>query len=203
MRYILSLCSVLFFAGGCATITTGTTQAITVETAPPGATCNLTRDGETIAVVNPTPGSATIGKDKDDIDISCEKEGFLPTSQSLSSTFHGATLGNILLGGIVGVFIDAGSGAMNKYPTSLMVTLVPESFASTEERDRYFDGLVTGVNTRFEELAKDKKVACDLDSCTTKMKKLDAERETQLSRIEEMRGHAVVVAGECGSDTTC
>ncbi|HEY7841761.1 MAG TPA: hypothetical protein VIC61_09350 [Gammaproteobacteria bacterium] len=203
MRHIISLCAFLLSIGGCATVTTGTTQAITVETTPPGATCKLMREGQLIAAVNPTPGSATIGKDKDEIEINCEKDGFLPTSQSLTSTFQGATLGNILLGGIIGVFIDAGSGAANKYPTSLMITLVPESFASMDERDRYFDDLVTGLNTRFEEMAKDKKVACDLDSCKSKKKKLDSEREVQVSRIEAMRSAAVVAAGECDSSATC
>ena len=36
------------------------------------------------------------------------------------------TFGNILFGGIIGVAVDASSGAMNEYPSSVTVRLIPE-----------------------------------------------------------------------------
>ena len=44
-------------ASGCATLTKGTSQTVTVNTDPTGATCTLTRDAKPLAVINPTPGS--------------------------------------------------------------------------------------------------------------------------------------------------
>lgn len=41
---------------GCATITKGSQQTVTISTDPTGAACNMTRDGKPLAVVNPTPG---------------------------------------------------------------------------------------------------------------------------------------------------
>src|SRR3546814_11462905 len=49
------------------------------------------------------------------------------------------TFGNILFGGIIGVAVDASSGAMNQYPSSVTIALVPESFTSTTARDVFFD----------------------------------------------------------------
>src|SRR3546814_11002644 len=48
------------------------------------------------------------------------------------------TFGNILFGGIIGVAVDASSGAMNQYPSSVTIALVPESFTSTTARDVFF-----------------------------------------------------------------
>ncbi len=50
---------------GCATLTKGSDQTITVTTDPSGATCTISREGKTVAVVNPTPGGeAAAGKSR-------------------------------------------------------------------------------------------------------------------------------------------
>ena len=183
---MLSAC----LATGCATVTTGTSQTITVETEPPGASCKMTRDNETIGAVNPTPGSVTIGKDKDDIEISCELSGYHTTTKSLDSSFQGMTLGNVILGGIIGIAIDAGSGAMNEYPSSISLRLMPESFPSAEERDRYFDGLVQEVNESTEKIAKEGKYNCDNKVCKGRLEKLHTQRDGELADIETARSEA-------------
>ena len=45
---------------GCASIISGTSQEIKVVTNPPGANCELIREGAVIAHVDQTPGGATI-----------------------------------------------------------------------------------------------------------------------------------------------
>src|SRR3546814_10177833 len=86
----------------------------------------------TLAVVNPTPGTVQIEKSKDTITVRCKKEGFFETAETLDSEVQGMTFGNILFGGIIGVAVDASSGAMNQYPSSVTIALVPESFRSEE-----------------------------------------------------------------------
>src|SRR3546814_7416283 len=93
----------------------------------------------TLAVVNPTPGTVQIEKSKDTITVRCKKEGFFETAETLDSEVQGMTFGNILFGGIIGVAVDASSGAMNQYPSSVTIALVPESFTSTTARDVFFD----------------------------------------------------------------
>ena len=89
----------LLLTSACATITTGTTQSMTVTSEPSGAICRLEREGVTVGVVNPTPGSVTISRSSRDLAVRCEKQGFEPGMRSISASFQAATLGNILLGG--------------------------------------------------------------------------------------------------------
>lgn len=82
--------------------------------------------------------------------MSCTKEGHLGATEVISSSFGGTTLGNILLGGVVGAVIDASSGANNKYPDTVSLALPPETFDSAEERDTYFDVLRDDADWRGE-----------------------------------------------------
>ena len=108
---------------GCATITTGTTQSILVDTNPPGAICRFNRDKIDVAVVNPTPGMLNIDKSVHPMSVYCTKEGYYPTTGVLNSNYQPITLGNALVGGIVGIVIDAASGAQNIYDASIQIKL--------------------------------------------------------------------------------
>ncbi len=111
--------------GGCSSIIEGTSQQLVVNTNPPGADCTLLRQDVAIARINPTPGAANIEKTKNDITVSCEKEGFEKATYLNHSGVAGATLGNIILGGGIGWAVDSASGADNKYDSPVNVTLVP------------------------------------------------------------------------------
>lgn len=175
---------------GCATITTGTDQTVTVETDPPGAVCTLQRDGVTIGAVNPTPGSVEIDKDKDEVNITCERAEYLTTTEVMDSNFHGATLGNLILGGVVGVVIDAGSGAMNEYPTAVKIRMQPAVFNSLRERDMYFDSIVQEIRTRSETLASSREYNCTTTPCKRNMEKLNEKTEAELAEVEANRATA-------------
>jgi hypothetical protein len=115
--------------GACSSIIEGTNQEITVNTNPPGADCNLMRQGTSIARVNPTPAAATIQKTKYDITIVCDKDGYQEATYLNHSGAAGATFGNIILGGGIGWAIDSASGADNKYDSPVNITLVPKAAA--------------------------------------------------------------------------
>lgn len=192
----LLLLSYILLSTGCATITKGSSQSITVNSNPQGALCELTREGVNIGFVNPTPGSVTIEKDAAGIQIKCKLDGYLTTMDTLQSSVEGMTFGNILLGGIIGVAIDAGSGAMNEYPTSFNVTFIPASFDTAEERDSYFDTLKAEITAKSEELATSKQYSCSTSSCKKKLKKLNAERDLQLAELDKKKLSATVKASE-------
>ncbi|MEL6373711.1 MAG: hypothetical protein AAFR04_07060 [Pseudomonadota bacterium] len=109
--------------GGCATIVEGTSQKLTVNTAPQGANCVLNRNGERIGAVASTPGTVDISNSRHDILISCDRAGYSRTQATLNSRFQAMTLGNLLVGGVVGVVVDAGSGAMNKYDKAITIPM--------------------------------------------------------------------------------
>ena len=119
----LSALSLLLVSTACASITTGTTQAVSVQTEPPGATCVVSRNGETLGIVNPTPGSLTVSKSSQAMMVRCERPGSQVAITTVPSSLQAMTAGNILFGGIIGLGIDAASGAMNQYPPNITLAL--------------------------------------------------------------------------------
>jgi hypothetical protein len=110
---------------GCASITQGTTQSIAISTPPiTGAQCTLSSSQGNWVVM--TPGIATVQKSKDDIQARCTKEGYQDAATIIPSNFEGWTVGNILFGGIIGLGVDAATGAINEYPNSFQIPMVPE-----------------------------------------------------------------------------
>jgi hypothetical protein len=110
---------------GCASIITGTSQQISVATTPTGAKCVVSRQGQSIAVVQPTPGVATVQKDKHDILITCDKDGYQTANEYVHSGVEAGTFGNIILGGVIGWGVDSATGADNKYTETVMVSMMP------------------------------------------------------------------------------
>jgi membrane-associated protease RseP (regulator of RpoE activity) len=108
---------------GCATIMEGTGQSVTISTDPAGAACTVDRGGTRVGQVNPTPGSLRLDKSKDDLQVACTKDGFQTSTVSRSSKFVGTTFGNIIIGGLTGVLIDAVTGANFTYPSEIKVSL--------------------------------------------------------------------------------
>ena len=179
---------------GCATITKGTDQLVTIDTEPDGAVCDLFTDDKQIAVINPTPGSIKVPKSKKDLSVRCEKDGYFPTEGVIKSSFQGMTFGNILFGGIIGIAIDAGSGAMNKYEEGVSITLIPESFSSEEERDGFFDTLRADYLVEYDAaVVKINDKCAASDNCERRLKDAEESRDTRLAEIETMRAEAKIV----------
>ena len=121
-------CMLLSLAGmlpGCATVINGSNQNITVSTSPAGAQCAVDRAGTRLGMINPTPGSLRIDKSKNDLTVTCEKDGFRTATVLQTASFGGATFGNILLGGGVGFIVDAASGANYSYPSEVRLDMAP------------------------------------------------------------------------------
>src|SRR5262249_16753969 len=85
-----------------------------------------------IGRVNPTPGAVTVQRTRDDITVSCTRDGYQTGTFVNKSGLEGATFGNIILGGLIGVAIDAASGANNKYDATMRVNLAPASATPSE-----------------------------------------------------------------------
>jgi hypothetical protein len=113
---------------GCASIVNGSNQVISVDARSKGqqivgATCRLDNGKGTFFVT--TPGTVTVHRAYDDMNVKCEKEG-LPTGlATVKSSTKPMAYGNILFGGVIGAAVDAGSGAAYDYP-SLITVLMEE-----------------------------------------------------------------------------
>lgn len=117
------------FLTGCATIISGTTQTVSIETNPPGAACTVKRvkGSNIVASLGSSPGTVELEKTKYDLRVECDEEGHETGVGILDSGVEGATLGNILLGGGIGWAVDSAVGADNHYPESIFITLVKRS----------------------------------------------------------------------------
>lgn len=106
---------------GCASIMTGTTQRIAVDSSPSGAQCNLSRANQPLGAVV-TPGQIEVSKSAYSIQVDCDRNGV--RGQTLvASHLQAATFGNALVGGAVGAGVDFYTGAAHSYPDSVMVPL--------------------------------------------------------------------------------
>jgi hypothetical protein len=114
---------------GCGSITQGIHQDITFTSTPAGAQCDITKKGGHVVSLT-TPATVTVRKSKDDMVVTCKKDGYQDASAPLVSGYGIGTFGNIILGGGIGWAIDSSTGADNKYPSSAAVTLVPVVAAS-------------------------------------------------------------------------
>ena len=122
MKRLLSLIGLLL-TSACASITQGTTQTVSVVTEPPGAMCIINREGTQVGMVNPTPGTVQIEKSSRALDVRCTLDNHEPGLTSVASSVQAMTAGNILVGGAIGLAVDAATGAMHQYPPNVSMVL--------------------------------------------------------------------------------
>ena len=69
---------------------------ILVGTTPPGASCILSRLGQPLATVAPTPGIALVEPNPGEIEIRCSRQGFADAAVTLPET--GLSVGAVIYG---------------------------------------------------------------------------------------------------------
>lgn len=104
----------------CASVLSGHTQYIKIDTNVPGAKCVLKNDKGEWSVK--TPGTVQINKSYYDMNVSCAK-GNIQGSTKLVSKTNAAGYANVLFGGPIGAGIDEETGAAFDYPTDVKVYL--------------------------------------------------------------------------------
>ena len=137
MNYRVSLlCLPLAMTAGCSSIVEGTSQEIAISTDPAGASCVLTRNGETIGSIASTPATIDVKKRKYDITITCTKDGYQVATLVDKSGSAAWTAGNILFvpaGAFIGWGIDSATGADNKYDSPVTLKLLAASAAPPDK----------------------------------------------------------------------
>lgn len=124
-KLILTGCALalLFFINGCASVTRGTKDTLVVESEPSGAKVRLSTGQE-----GRTPTSFQLPRKKA-FDVYIEKDGYEPLTVHVSSQISGkgglGLAGNVLVGGVIGLGVDALTGAAKDLkPNPIKVTLV-------------------------------------------------------------------------------
>jgi hypothetical protein len=120
---VLFLIVFVSLVAGCASVTTGRHQTISVD-APncPQASCVLTNSDGTFHV-DRTPGTAEVNKSCSGLTVECSKPGYPVTAQQVKAGFQSMTMGNALIGGLIGLGVDAITGAACIYPSMIIVDM--------------------------------------------------------------------------------
>ena len=125
VRLAALLAVVGVLSAGCATITRGSSEVLVIDTDPPGAAATLS-SGHACK----TPCSIEL-KRKNNVHVKIEKDGYETVETDVSSQISNAgaagMAGNVLLGGLIGVGVDAATGATKQLvPNPLKVKLEPK-----------------------------------------------------------------------------
>jgi PEGA domain-containing protein len=110
--------SVALVVSGCATIVHGTSQAIPFSSNPEGAEVFVNGSARGI-----TPTTVTLPRSSSSYNVVYKKAGYEDTSDNLRSSISGYYFLNIILGGIVGLVLDAMDGAWFDYDDPNTVNL--------------------------------------------------------------------------------
>jgi hypothetical protein len=126
---VVPLCALAL--AGCATITRGTTDQITLNSEPPDANVRTS-----IGHVCVTPCILTIDR-KTEFIATFSKPGYadaqIPVATRIASNGAVGFAGNLILGGIVGMAADAATGAtLEHFPNPVNATLVPLALPSAQ-----------------------------------------------------------------------
>jgi hypothetical protein len=112
---------------GCATVTGGDTQQVSLDTRGPGgeavnsASCTLQNNKGTWNVQSPS--IVKVHRSFDDLLVQCKKEGVPDGHLRAISAVKPALFGNILFGGGIGAFVDHTTGSAYDYPDNLSVKM--------------------------------------------------------------------------------
>jgi hypothetical protein len=114
--------------GGCASVTRGTTENISITSTPSGAEAT-TISGLDIPTACVTP-CAIVAKRSADISVTFAKPGFetevVTLTKEVPATGAAGFAGNVLAGGLIGMGVDAATGAAQDHkPNPVIVTMKP------------------------------------------------------------------------------
>jgi hypothetical protein len=123
MRWIAVL-ALAAACGGCASVTRGTTDQVQIVSDPPGAEAHTS-----MGHVCTTPCTLQFNR-KDEFTVTASMPGYhsaqMPVGTRVAGGGAAGFAGNLLLGGVVGMVVDAASGAtLEHYPNPVQLNLVP------------------------------------------------------------------------------
>lgn len=107
---------------GCASIVSGTSQTVRVDTTPGANLPCVVSNGRGEWHVPSTPGSVTLARSSTELKVSCQNDLYRGYTTNRSDMELWA-VGNVIIGGIIGIIVDASTGALFSYDDSVNVPL--------------------------------------------------------------------------------
>ena len=121
MKKLTVLFAVLVLSS-CATIINGPYQKVPIASTPSGADVLINEN-----IVGKTPIVVRLKRSKTYESVQLKLEGYVPHKFAFVKKVDPIILGNIIIGGVIGLFIDMSSGNMYMFlPENVDITLIPE-----------------------------------------------------------------------------
>ena len=136
---------------GCASVTHGTTQNVKIETLSPagkvvdGARCRVSNDRNDAEVRSGL--TLPVRRSGENLSIECTQADQPPARGQAISRANIGMVGNVMIGGVIGAAIDAGTGAGFNYPSWIQLIFgeVRSFDRSTQTGDQATAGMKIGT----------------------------------------------------------
>nr|WP_319570949.1 PEGA domain-containing protein [uncultured Draconibacterium sp.] len=143
----LSVVAALLFSS-CATIISGSRQNITISSTPSSADVYING-----VDVGKTPVEKNLKRNQE-YNVLIQLEGYQPYETLLTKEFNAWYIGNILIGGLIGLIIDPITGAIYKLtPEDLHAHLDGETVFKTDGKDIYM-AVSLDIDPSWEKIAQ-------------------------------------------------
>ncbi len=144
--FLLAGLSITLLLPSCASIVSGSKQNINFNSTPSGATVWV--DDVNLGV---TPVIAQLERIKKNQKVKIELQGYKPYELILNRKTNGWIWGNILFGGIIGIIIDASSGAMYRLTPDQIEAQLANGVVMNRKNDTYI-GVVMTADANWEKI---------------------------------------------------
>ena len=144
--FLIAGITIALLFSSCASIVSGSKQNINFNSTPSGATVLV--DDVNLGV---TPVIAQLERIKKNQKVKIELQGYKPYELILNRKTNGWIWGNILFGGIIGIIIDASSGAMYRLTPDQIKAQLANGVEKKKKNDTYI-GVVMTADANWEKI---------------------------------------------------
>ncbi len=144
--FLIAGITIALLFSSCASIVSGSKQNINFNSTPSGATVWV--DDVNLGV---TPVIAQLERIKKNQKVKIELQGYKPYELILNRKTNGWIWGNILFGGIIGIIIDASSGAMYRLTPDQIEAQLANGVVMNRKNDTYI-GVVMTADANWEKI---------------------------------------------------
>lgn len=147
LRTIIAAVSLVSTAA-CATIVNGSNQGVTFNSTPSGAAIRV--DGQSMGV---TPAVLRLARNNEHT-VRLELDGYAPYEMKLQRKMSGWVWGNLAFGGLVGVIVDASTGAMYRLSPDEVTAGMQTRTATVDGRSTIEVAVVMSADPSWEKIGQ-------------------------------------------------
>jgi hypothetical protein len=158
-KFLITALVIAFILPGCASMVHGPIQTVDFTSQPIGA--KITIDGKDYGLTPKSVELRRMGrlkgepKEKKFYDVKIELDGFYPYQFKVKREMDGWFVGNLLLGGLIGIIVDASNGSMYKLtPDQVIATLGQMTTLNEKDEDKIYIAITLKPDASWEKIGE-------------------------------------------------